>query len=150
MAFPQEPSMVTKAVELIESLRQTSAQLQRSEEEQIKRETLQRLGALDPILQHIMEVKLVRNERRNFINVRIKADYTTLLFQHSEHGVFNCFFLSDKLEPFVTITAVSFQPSTYFYNCSCFSLYHSSVSAGRDNLSVLVLADGQAADRSNF
>jgi hypothetical protein len=99
--------MVTSAVELIESLRQTPNQLGRSEEEQIKRETLKRLGDLDPILQHIMDVKLVRNERRNFINVRIKADYTTLLFQHCEHGVFNCFFLSDKLEPFVTITVVT-------------------------------------------
>jgi hypothetical protein len=99
--------MVTSAVELIESLRQTPNQLGRSEEDQIKRETLKRLGDLDPILQHIMDVKLVRNERRNFINVRIKADYTTLLFQHSEHGVFNCFFLSDKLEPFVTITVVT-------------------------------------------
>ena len=104
--------MVTPAVELIESLRQTQAQLGRSEEDQIKRETLQRLGNLDPILQHIMEVKLVRNERRNFINIRVKSDYTTLLYQHSEHGVFNCFFLSDKLEPFVTITAVIMRTGT--------------------------------------
>ncbi len=117
MAYQQEPSMVTSAVELIESLRQTPTQLGRNEEDQIKRETLKRLGDLDPILQHIMDVKLVRNERRNFINVRIKADYTTLLFQHSEHGVFNCFFLSDKLEPFVTITVV-----THSQTCSISTL----------------------------
>mmetsp|Transcript_45404 Transcript_45404/g.120792 ORF Transcript_45404/g.120792 Transcript_45404/m.120792 type:complete len:246 (+) Transcript_45404:60-797(+) len=102
----QVPSMVTEAVELVPSLRQTPNQLDRAAEEQIKREALQVLGALDPILQHIMDIKLVRNERRNLINVRIKSDYTTLLFQHQEQGVHNCFFLSDKLEPFITITVV--------------------------------------------
>ena len=36
----------------------------------------------------------------------MKAEFATLLFHHFLHGVFYCFFLSDKLEPFVIITAV--------------------------------------------
>ena len=50
---------------------------------------------------------MVRNQRRNFINVRVRADYATLLFQFKgTDGVHFCFLLSDKLEPFVIITAL--------------------------------------------
>ncbi len=39
-------------------------------------------------------------------NLRVKAEYSTLIFQQRIHGVFYCFLLSDKLEPFVIIIAL--------------------------------------------
>jgi hypothetical protein len=49
----------------------------------------------------------VRNQRRNFINVRVRPDYATLLFQFKgTDDVRYCFLLSDKLEPFVIITVL--------------------------------------------
>ncbi len=39
-------------------------------------------------------------------NVRVRAEYATMLFQRPLRGVHYCFFLSDKLEPYIIVTAV--------------------------------------------
>lgn len=64
------------------------------------------LSLIDPLLYHTMAIKVVKNPRRNFINVRVKDDYVGLLFHKQIEGIFYCFFISDKLEPFIIITAV--------------------------------------------
>jgi hypothetical protein len=64
------------------------------------------LAKVDPLLRHIMAIKVVVNPRRNFLNIRVKDDYVGLLFHKNTNGVFYCFLISDKLEPFIIITAV--------------------------------------------
>mmetsp|Transcript_8010 Transcript_8010/g.20576 ORF Transcript_8010/g.20576 Transcript_8010/m.20576 type:complete len:233 (+) Transcript_8010:862-1560(+) len=64
------------------------------------------LAKIDPLLRHVMAIKVVVNSRRNFINVRVKDDYVGLLYHQHINDVFYCFFISDKLEPFIIITAV--------------------------------------------
>ncbi len=95
--------MVSKEVKLAPQYEVTPGPLSRDDQEELKAQTLDRLADIDPILRHIMDVKVVRNERRNFLNVRIKQDYATMLFQQRHHDVFHCFFLSDKLEPLVSL-----------------------------------------------
>eukprot|EP00048_Salpingoeca_helianthica_P024365 m.31828 g.31828 ORF g.31828 m.31828 type:complete len:515 (-) comp9346_c0_seq1:30-1574(-) len=64
------------------------------------------LAAVDPLLPHLMVVKVVKNERRTFVNIRVKREYLRLIF-HQQHGdVFFCFFPDDTLEPFVKIIAL--------------------------------------------
>jgi hypothetical protein len=64
------------------------------------------LAAVDPLLPHLVVVKLVKNERRSFINIRVKREFLRLIF-HQQHGdVFFCFFPDDTLEPFVKIVAL--------------------------------------------
>ncbi len=64
------------------------------------------LGTVDPLLPHLCVVKVVRNERRCFINIRVKREYLRLIF-HQRHGdVFYCFFPDDTLDPFVKIIAL--------------------------------------------
>lgn len=94
----------TETVELVPNLR--SGFIQRWMQDKIKEEALLRLSAVDPLFKHIMEIKIVMNPRRNFINVVIKKEYIPLIFFERHGDVFYCFFLSDKLEPFAIITAL--------------------------------------------
>jgi len=80
--------------------------LDRKLQVQIEEDAKLALSRLDPLLYHTMAVKIVTNPRRNFINIRVKDDYVGLLFHRQMQGIFYCFFLSDKLEPFIIITAV--------------------------------------------
>jgi hypothetical protein len=77
-------------------------------QEEINDDALRQLDQVDPILRHILEIKVVCNPRRNFINLSIRKDYLTLIYQEKvkNNEVTFCFFLSDKLEPFVIITAL--------------------------------------------
>lgn len=88
-----DPELVTK-------------KLTQQEKEIIERDTRDRLKQIDPILDQILDVKIVTNQRKNFINLRVRQDYATLLFHHKAGDIYFCFFLSDKLEPFIIITAV--------------------------------------------
>lgn len=99
---------VTEEVKLAPELEKTTTDLSEAEKAEIKEQALKRMDEIDPMLRHTMDVKVVRNQRRNFINIRVRPDYATLLFQHKGgYGVRYCFFISDKLEPYIIITAVS-------------------------------------------
>ncbi len=90
------------------------------DERQVKEQTLERLQAVQPLLSEIMDVKLVVQPRKNMINIRVKPEYVTrlpslcfcnsltryvTLVWHAEiDGVRYCFFMSDKLEPYIIIT----------------------------------------------
>jgi hypothetical protein len=72
----------------------------------IGKQALEMLCRRDPILSHLMEIKVVCNERRNFVNVLVRKQYTTMCHKDSEGDIHFCYFLSDKLEPFVIVTAL--------------------------------------------
>ncbi len=65
----------------------------------MKEQTLERLGAIQPLLSEIMDVKLVVQPRKNMINIRVKPEYVTLIWHAEMESVRFCFFMSDKLEP---------------------------------------------------
>ncbi|EGD72693.1 hypothetical protein PTSG_04422 [Salpingoeca rosetta] len=93
---------------LPDRFKHTASDLSRDVKWQVRNDALARLDAVDPILRHVLEVKVVRNQRRNFLNLRVRQDYATLIFQHpGADNVRYCFFISDKLEPFITITVLS-------------------------------------------
>lgn len=95
---------VTEDVKLIDSL--SKGKIDRYLQEDIKREAIERLYSIEPILKHILEIKIVSNPRRNFINVILKKEYLPLIFYERLDDVYFCFFVSDKLEPYVIITAL--------------------------------------------
>mmetsp|Transcript_13804 Transcript_13804/g.35472 ORF Transcript_13804/g.35472 Transcript_13804/m.35472 type:complete len:232 (+) Transcript_13804:186-881(+) len=99
---------VTENLTLVPEL--VNAQLSRDMMFEIKEQAIERLADIKPLLRHMMEVKVVTNERRNFINIIIKKDYLTMIFDHTiaqaDSMVSFCFFLSDKIEPYAIITAV--------------------------------------------
>eukprot|EP00041_Stephanoeca_diplocostata_P027323 m.750412 g.750412 ORF g.750412 m.750412 type:complete len:264 (-) comp23157_c0_seq14:729-1520(-) len=88
-----------------------NATLSRDQIYTIKDQAVERLASIKPILRFTMEVKVVTNERRNFINTIIKKEYITLIFEKTvpeTHSMLSfCFFLSDKIEPYAIITAVN-------------------------------------------
>lgn len=83
-----------------------NARLNPATRDSIRKEAVDKLTKIDPIAKHIYDVKIVTNPRKNFINIRVKAEYSTLLFHSFYNGIYYCFFLSDKLEPFVIVTAL--------------------------------------------
>ena len=93
--------------QLAEHLRQTAAPLPERQVREVEAGVLSALGALDPLLAHIVAVKLVRNERRNFVNIRIRKPLVPLVHaQTLPSGTRYFFCVSLYLEPFVTVTAI--------------------------------------------
>ena len=76
--------------------------------ENIKQDALKRLNDVNPLLPFALEVKVVCNPRRNFINLVVRREYVTLCHYtvHKDLDVIFCYFISDKLEPFVIVTAL--------------------------------------------
>ena len=98
---------VGENVQLAERLRHTAQPLSPPQVQEIERCALVALGRLDPLLRHLVTVKLVRNERRNFINIRIHKCYVPLVHaQTAASGTRYLFCLSVHLEPFVNVFAV--------------------------------------------
>ena len=65
------------------------------------------MAAFDPLLRHLVAVKLVRNERRNFVNIRIHKKYVPLVHaQTMASGTRMFFFLSLHLEPFINVVSI--------------------------------------------
>jgi hypothetical protein len=95
-------------VQLAERLRHTAEPLPASEVQAVEQAALHALAALDPLLRHLVTVKLVRNERRNFVNLRIHKEYVPLVHSQTAHpsGTRYLFCLSLFIEPFVTVFAV--------------------------------------------
>jgi hypothetical protein len=94
-------------VQLAERLRHTAQPLSASQVQEIERCALAALGRLDPLLRHLVAVKLVRNERRNFVNIRIHKYYVPLVHaQTAASGTRFFFCLSVHLEPFVNVFAI--------------------------------------------
>lgn len=100
--------LVQEDISLIPSKR--TGPLSSEEQRTIQSQVVERLREQDPMLYHIMEVKVVRNPRKNFINLIVRKDYITMIFYKTfpdvDDTVTYCFFLPDKLEPYVIITAV--------------------------------------------
>lgn len=63
-------ALVTSALTLSPAAAHTARELSRDVQRQIKEEAMDHLAATDAILPHIMDIKVVRNQRKNFINLR--------------------------------------------------------------------------------
>ena len=98
--------MLPDDLKLPDQLKLTAEPLTRDVQRELCHEARDRLSEVDPMLAQVAEITIVRNQRKNFLNIRIRKDYISMLFSTQKEGVHYCFFLPDKLEPFVTITAV--------------------------------------------
>jgi hypothetical protein len=96
--------LVTESVELV--ARVAKGPLSSGEVAEIQRQAQERLAARDPLLRHALDVKVVINPRRNFLNVSVRREFVTLCYSECIAGTHYCYFVSDKLEPFVIATAV--------------------------------------------
>ena len=77
------PGLVLDNLQLREDMRQTPDTIPADQERTIKHIALDKLGAVQPILKHITTIKLVRNQRRNLLNVRIKQPYIPHIHVHN-------------------------------------------------------------------
>ena len=98
---------VSENVQLAERLRHTTEPLSTRQIQEIEHSAVAALGRFDPLLCHLVAVKLVRNERRNFVNIRIHKCYVPLVHaQTAASGTRFFFCLSLHLEPFVNVFAI--------------------------------------------
>lgn len=140
----EEHWVVTPGVELVPEWGRGSAEgarapvLDAAQIDLVRRQALARLEAVNPLLPFALEVKVVCNPRRNFINLVVRREYVTLCFHTVDRATATvfCYFLSDKLEPFVIVTAL---PA---HGCA-------AAREGRDGrLARLTVAQTHALDRS--
>lgn len=96
--------LVTEDIELAPELR--TGRLDVGKIRAIQEQARERLGERDGILKHALDVKVVCNPRRNFLNITVRNDYITMCHHDLIDGTYFCYFLSMKLEPFVIVTAV--------------------------------------------
>ncbi|EDQ86423.1 uncharacterized protein MONBRDRAFT_10958 [Monosiga brevicollis MX1] len=90
---------------LVEAWRQSDQALSPQQAQDAVRQVTRRLGEIDPMLAHMLAANLVRNERRNFINLRFRRGRFKLLFRRRlpEQRGFICFFLCDNFQPMVEV-----------------------------------------------
>ena len=111
---PEENWVVTPGVELVPEWGRGTVEgarapvLDGAQIDCVRRQALARLEAVNPLLPFALEVKVVCNPRRNFINLVVRREYVTLCFHtvDRETATVFCYFVSDKLEPFVIVTAL--------------------------------------------
>jgi hypothetical protein len=72
----------------------------------IKALAIETIGRQVPLARQILEAKVVCNPRKNFLNFTIRKDYMGMCYYEEINGTHYCYFISDRLEPFVIITAV--------------------------------------------
>ena len=104
MSEYKKTSLVNDNLELIPSCK--TGKLNNSVRKIIKNQALEKLGKRDPFLRHIMDIKVVCNERRNFVNVIVRREYTTLCHKDTLGKLQFCYMYSDKLEPYVIVVVL--------------------------------------------
>ena len=73
----------------------------------VDKAVLEHLKVLNPILRHIITVKLVCNQRRNLINIRVRRELLPTIHHYSAGMGLHIFFtMNDQLQPYVRITAI--------------------------------------------
>jgi hypothetical protein len=70
---------VNKDLSLVPSVKETTSPVDKVTEEAIKNEALRVLKTFNVLLPYIMEIKFVRNQRKNFLNVRVQNDFMRVL-----------------------------------------------------------------------
>ena len=79
----------------------------RNESELVDHAVLNHLGELNPILKHITTVKLVCNQRRNLINIRVRRELLPTIHHFPAASGLHIFFtMSDELQPYVRIIPI--------------------------------------------
>ena len=69
----------------------------------ITREVKVQLGKLHPLLQHVLDVKIVCNERKNMVNIRIKKEFIKIVLDEKKGDVYYFCVLSEKFEAMLNI-----------------------------------------------
>ena len=60
----------------------------------------------DKCLGHMTEFKIVRENKVNYLNVRLRREYTNVIFTYPKGGLLFVFMPSDKFEPVVVVIAL--------------------------------------------
>ena len=100
------PSLImSKELKLHDSF--LTMRLGRRESELVDQVVLNHLKDLNPILKHIITVKLVCNQRRNLINIRVRRELLpTIHHYNSGSGLHVLFTMSDELQPYLRIVPI--------------------------------------------
>lgn len=104
-----QPPLVAADLRLHASLASSAAALDPDEHRAVLQQARERLRARGPFAEHLLEVRLVRDAPRNFLNVRVRHDFVTMMHHFARGAQLYCFMMSDKFEPFVVVTVLDAQ-----------------------------------------
>jgi len=109
LAATRAAAFVAEDLQLHASLASTAAALDADEQREVLHQARAHLRARGPFVEHLLEARLVRSARRNFLNVRVRHDFVTMMYHFPRGAQLYCFMMSDKLEPFVVVTVLDAQ-----------------------------------------
>ena len=101
------PFFFTLTCTQVPELRSTPLPIPPKVVEAIEEEVVRKISASNPLLKFFVKVKLVRNERRNFLNLRVQKQYVPLVHAFTAaSGTIYFFFLSIHIEPQLQLVCI--------------------------------------------
>lgn len=94
------------SLELHERWRTTADRLSKDAVDAIKKQAIEIMNGCDPLLPHIVEVKLVRNQRKNFLNIRIQNSFMKIFHFSQNEDTFVCYSPVFNFQPHVRVFLV--------------------------------------------
>ena len=100
--------LVNEELVISSQLQLTDCPLSPDLHRQVLRDTQSMLRQKYGIMQHVTEPSIVRQNKHNYINIRIKREYvnTVFIWTDSSNSMSFCFIASDKLEPVIIVVVI--------------------------------------------
>ena len=89
-------SLIQPDLKLVSSLQSTDAPSSDSEVSQIHQEVIASLKQRSPLLANTVEVRVARHGKENYVNLRVRRQFSNMLYHMSDNDSLYCFVASDK------------------------------------------------------
>lgn len=99
-------SLITPDLKLATHLQSTDASLSEACVSQIHGEVITTLKQRSPLLANTVEVRVARHGKQNYINLRVRRQFSNMLFHFSQNNLMYCFLASDKMDSTVILVVL--------------------------------------------
>lgn len=100
-------SLVLSNLQLIPELQDTPREINEDTTRRIREETVQLLRQRNTLLASTVEVRVARQATKNFINLRVRRQFQSMLTHVQNGEIVYCFMASDKFDSTVVLIALS-------------------------------------------
>lgn len=100
-------SLIQNDLQLATHIQQTDAPLSEQASQLIYQQAMAVLREKDPLLANTVELRVARQGRNNYINLRIRRQFSNMLYHVKVNDLAYCFFASDKLDSTVIVIVLS-------------------------------------------
>lgn len=103
-------SLVEADLQLVEHLQNTDSPISDDVAMTIRQDALSQLRIKSPLLACSVELRIARQGTQNYINMRVRRQFSTMLHHVCHKDVAYCFMASDKFDATVILIVLSMRP----------------------------------------